>query len=407
MTAAPPLLLRDALLADGRRVDVRVAGGVVADVTPAGGVAGGVDLAGALLLPGFAEAHGHVDKALVGALGAGPGLGGALAAWDRHRSRRTVAETRDRARAALLEYARHGTTTVRTHVDVAGTRGAEVVAALADLRRSLAGLVRLELVAMPATPLTGPAAAATLGHLADALAAGADLVGGAPWVDTDPRAATAALVEVAAAHGTGLDLHVDESLSPERPALGHVLAAVEAGFPGEVTVGHLVGLGQADEDVQRAVAASLARAGVTVVTNPRSNLWLQERERASGARRGLTAVRALLDAGVRLRAGGDNLRDPFSPYGSADPLAVAQLLALAAPVAASEALAAVTATGGLVPAAGAPADLVALPAADVEDAVARVPGARLVVRAGRVVARRRVVDEWVPPAGIEPALGRV
>lgn len=404
---AEPLLLRDALLTDGRRVDVQLAGGVVAQVGPAAASAGGVDLAGALLLPGFAEAHGHVDKALVGALGAGPGLGGALAAWERDRTRRTVDETRERARAALLEYAQHGTTTVRTHVDVAGSQGVEVVGALADLRRELSGLLRVELVAMPATSLTGASAAATLARLADALAAGADLVGGAPWVDPDPQAATDALVAVAAAHGTGLDLHVDESLSPENLALDHVLAAVGSGFRGEVTVGHLVGLGQAPVDVQQAVAASLARAGVTVVTNPRSNLWLQDRDRASGARRGLTAVRALLDAGVRLRAGGDNLRDPFSPYGSADPLAVAQLLALAAPVEAAEALAAVTGTGDLLPAVGAPADLVALPATGVEDAVARVPAARLVVRAGRVVARRRVVDEWVPPAGLEPALRRV
>ena len=42
--------------------------------------------------------------------------------------------------------------------------------------------------------------------------------------------------------------------------------------------------------------------------------------------RGLTAVRALLDAGVRLGAGADNVRDPFNPVGRADAFETASLL---------------------------------------------------------------------------------
>lgn len=405
-TPGADLVLLDARLASGARVDVLVADGLVAGPVLRGTgrvLAPGtpvVDLDGALLLPAFAEPHGHVDKALVGSLGAGPGLTGALDAWARDRPRRSVAETRARARAALLEYVRHGTGTVRTHVDVDDRLGPAVVAALADLRAELAGVVRLEIVAMPATPLTGAAGPGTRARLVEALAAGADLVGGAPWVEEGARAATGVLLDVAAAHGVGVDLHVDESLSTVRSSVGSVVAAVDAGFTGTVTISHLVGLGQAPEGVQRAVAADLARTRVAVVTNPRSNLWLQDRERRTGARRGLTAVRALLDAGVAVRAGGDNLRDPFSPYGSADPLAVAQLLALCAEVSGDEALAAVSSGPAgrdrLLPVPGQPADLVAIPATDPDDAVARTPGDRLVVHGGRLVARRRVVDELLP-----------
>lgn len=400
------LVLADARLASGARADVLVEDGLVAGPVLRGTgrvLAPGipvVDLDGALLLPAFTEPHGHVDKALVGSLGAGPGLRGALDAWSRDRSRRDVAETRDRARTALLEYIRHGTGTVRTHVDVDERLGPDIVSVLAGLRAELAGLVRLEIVAMPATPLTGTAGPATRARLVEALAAGADLVGGAPWVEDDARTATGVLLDVAAEHGVGVDLHVDESLSTVRSSVGSLVAAVDAGFGSEVTISHLVGLGQAPEGVQRAVAADLARTGIAVVTNPRSNLWLQDREQRTGARRGLTAVRTLLDAGVPVRAGGDNLRDPFNPYGSADPLAVAQLLALCAEVSAGEALAAVTAgavgADRLLPVPGQPADLVAIPATGPDDAVARTPGERLVVHGGRLVARRRVVDELLP-----------
>ena len=47
--------------------------------------------------------------------------------------------------------------------------------------------------------------------------------------------------------------------------------------------------------------------------------------------RGLTAVRALLDAGVVVAAGADNLQDPFNPLGRACPFETAALMVLDGP----------------------------------------------------------------------------
>ena len=46
--------------------------------------------------------------------------------------------------------------------------------------------------------------------------------------------------------------------------------------------------------------------------------------------RGLTAVRALRDAGVNVAAGADNLQDPFNPVGRACPFETAGLMVMAA-----------------------------------------------------------------------------
>lgn len=410
MTGSAPTrtdVLSRGLLADGRQVDITVTEGRIAAIAPASGVATGLDLGGRLVLPAFVEPHAHLDKALVGPLDATGDLDSAIAAWVRARPSRTVAETLIRARTALAEYVRHGTGAVRTHVDVADPLGPAVVSALAALRQEVTGVVDLQIVAMPATPLTGRAAADTRALLVDAIAAGADLIGGAPWIDENPRAALDLLLDVGAGRGLGVDLHVDETLDPGAPALGHLLAAVEAGFDEPVTASHAVSLGQLDPARQRDTAQRLAHAGIAVVANPRSNLWLQDRRAPSGARRGLTAVRALVDAGVSLAAGGDNLRDPFTPYGAADPLAVAQLLVLTADVTAHEALTAVTGGAllvlrgdvgvrGVLPAVGDTADLVIVPATGAADVVARAEPSRLVLHRGHVVSSWRLVDESGP-----------
>jgi cytosine deaminase len=138
----------------------------------------------------------------------------------------------------------------------------------------------------------------------------------------------------------------------------------------------------------------LADAGVAVVTNPRTNLFLQARGVEAGPPRGLAGVRALLETGVLVAAGADNVQDPFYVIGRSDPLETASLLVSAAHLSVDESWRlvspAVRAVMGLpivevVP--GAPADLMAVRAETVREAIAEQPGDRLVFHAGRLVAR--------------------
>jgi cytosine deaminase len=148
-----------------------------------------------------------------------------------------------------------------------------------------------------------------------------------------------------------------------------------------------------DADLLAAVVTELAQAGVGVVTLPITNLYLQGWDHPSWTPRGLTAVRALLDAGVTLAGGGDNIRDPFNPVGRADPLETASLLVVAGHLSVEESVAAVTAGGRKVmglpvagPQVGAAADLLMCKGSSLRDVVARGPRDRMVVHAGRVVS---------------------
>jgi cytosine deaminase len=149
------------------------------------------------------------------------------------------------------------------------------------------------------------------------------------------------------------------------------------------------------------VAAEVAESGVAVVTLPQTNLFLQARGVHTTVPRGLTAVRPLLEAGATLAAGGDNVRDPFNAMGRGDPLETASLMVTAGHLTPAEAFASVTAHArtvmGLPPvevSLGFPADLLAIRATSLADALAGASQDRMVWKGGRLVSRTTVTQEF-------------
>src|SRR5919201_4261124 len=75
---------------------------------------------GRLLLAAFIDTHVHLDKALIRPeLREHDGtLAGAIAAIHERKRRYTAEDVRNRAAAVIREHVRHGTTRLRSHVDV-------------------------------------------------------------------------------------------------------------------------------------------------------------------------------------------------------------------------------------------------------------------------------------------------
>jgi cytosine deaminase len=402
------LRLAGAVLADGRRVHVRLAGGRVAEVAPATGPAPvqvpapveTVDLDGWLLLPAPVEAHTHLDKALTADRIGNPtgDLAGAVTAWLRYRPSLRHDDVVRRATTAVGMHVAHGATVIRSHVDIGGDIGLRAVHALLAVREAVREICTLQLVAFVGVPLSGIAGAEHRALLRAALDAGVDVVGGCPYLDPDPAACVRYCLGAATEHRRPVDLHVDEVLDPAVRSL-HLLAdAVGDGHPYGVVAAHGVSLStQPVEEVGR-LAERLAAAGIAVVCLPQTNLYLQGRDRTiagqAGRPRGLAPLDLLRAGGVTVAAGGDNLQDPFNPLGRGDPLETAALLVTAAHQHPDDAYRAVSDAArtalGLPPvtvAAGAPADLLAVRAPTLRAAIATAGADRLVIRAGRIVAR--------------------
>lgn len=387
-------------------VDVHIADGVITAVDTAGSLTAGplttdaeghgtvVDLQGRLLLPAMAEPHAHLDKAFLAERVPNPtgDLMGAILAMEAHRDSIDITDTIERADRAVRLMISNGVTAIRTHADLTVANALTSVRALIAVRERFAGIIHIEVCALTGWPSIGPEGADQRALLRDAIDAGVDLVGGCPHLESDPEAATDGFLAIAAEHGLPLDLHTDETLDPDHLALEHLATVVAEGFSYPVTASHCVSLGMQPPDRQREVAETVAAAGIRVVVLPHTNLFLQGRHHQSAMPRGLTAVAALRRAGVVVAAGADNLQDPFNPVGRGDPLETAGLMIMAAHLLPHEAFAAVSADVrrvlGLAPvsiAAGAPADLLALPATSVREAIASGPGGRVVVAGGAVV----------------------
>lgn len=355
-----------------------------------------LDLRGFVLTAAAAEPHAHLDKALSWPELTPPlgGLDDAIRSWCNGSPRLDEESFRRRALQTVSAMLRNGITAVRTHVNLlADEDPLRAVRVLTGLRDALRDVLTVQITVLPSpdTPIR---------HIEAALDAGADLVGGAPHVADDPRADLTRLLGLAEKRGVGVDLHIDEFLDGDHLTI-EAFADRVADWPGDRirTASHCSRLATlAPADLQR-VAAALARASVSVVTLPITNLYLQGRTGASAGRRGITTIDVLRDAGVLVAGGADNIRDPFNPVGRADPLETASLLVVAAhqsPWAAADLVTgAARSVLGLEPAGpyiGARADFLAVRGADVVDTIAAAPADRVVIVNGVPVARTRTTS---------------
>jgi|TARA_B100000315_G_scaffold182518_1_gene171414 cytosine deaminase len=393
-------VLRDATVADGSRVDIRILDGLVEEVHEAedrtDGRTPGEDLGGWLVLPAMAEPHAHLDKALTAEWvhNATGDLRGAIDAWGSANSagKFSYRDTTQRALRAMELLLVHGVTAVRSHVNVgAGTQNLEAVL---DARRQMEGLMDVQVVALTANPMTGPEGSANRASLDAAIEAGADLVGGCPHLDPDGPGLISHALRVASEAGIGVDLHVDEALDPSVLTLSSLARQViDSGFANPVSAGHCVTLGMQSPDVQAKVSSLVSEAGIAVFALPQTNLFLQGRDHPAATPRGLTAVAALRKAGVLVAAGADNVQDPFNLVGRSDPLETAGLMVMAGHQSPDDSYTMVSTNArralGLPESSIRPgdvADLVAIDAPSVRAAIADAPMSRRVFRRGALVA---------------------
>jgi cytosine deaminase len=320
-----PSVLCDIALEGSRIASVVISTQSRALLPPPGSAASGdaVDLDGAMVFPGFVDAHVHLDKAHT--WDRAPNRSGtfreALETLSRDKENWTRQDLTRRAGFSLHSAWEHGTRVVRTHVDTWLPWGEANHAAMQELREAWRGRITLQTV-----PLTGIAnyAGSEGDAVADlALKYGACALGGWSPLSAGLPAQLDRLLAIARDRGIGIDLHVDENGDPGEEVLRAVAEAVVRNhFGNPVVCGHCCSLAVQATERQRSTIALVKEAGVRVVSLPLCNLYLQDRRGTEFPRtprwRGITLIQDLLDAGVPVACASDNVRDAFHAYGDFD-----------------------------------------------------------------------------------------
>lgn len=213
--------------------------------------------------------------------------------------------TEERAKNLLDVLLSHGSTSIRTHVDIYPEVGLANLKGVQNALTDYQHKVDSEIVAFAQHGLLH---GNTVQLMREAVRNGAGLVGAVDpaTVDLNIESSLVQLIDIAVEGNAEIDLHLHDP--------GHLgtftmkrLAALtmEAGWQGKVTISHAFGLGDVTPAEAREVAQLLKEAGVSVI----SSLPIGKT---------IPPISLLDDAGVQVSLGNDNIYDSWWPTGNGD-----------------------------------------------------------------------------------------
>ena len=386
------LLLRNVRPYGGAATDLLIRKGVI---TEAGQIA---DQAGvpveqgnnAILVPGLIDAHTHLDKTTWGM------------DWHENNRAAILRERIDFEREHRLELgldphrqsmrhaiglAAHGASHIRSHVDIDPTHGLRLVEGVQETRAKLQGIIDIEIVAFPQSGVMVMPGALEL--LDEALANGCEVLGGIDpcGIDRDPKGQLDALFALAVKHGVPIDIHLHETGDLGAFTMELIFERVRAnGMQGKFVISHAFALGMNDHLRVGRLIEEIAALDIGIATTGAPSATVP-------------SVKRLREAGVRMGAGCDGIRDTWGPWGLPDMMDRARIIGMKNGVRSDDDLrvmldlvsqggADLMGLQGYGITKGCKADFTLLQGQTVAHAVVQPAVPPLVVKAGRVVARQ-------------------
>jgi len=295
------------------------------------------DLQDATLVSAFVDPHTHLDKGDLLSIGLHPeqDLFDAIKSVRADYAQWTEKELRTRIEFALQTAWVHGSRAINTFCDWAAPGGPLAWHVLKELRQEWAGRIELVLTSLARIDQLADHQYST--DLAQTVADGQGVLGWFIYPEAPVNLLSKAF-DLAERFDLRLDFHVDEHLDPPQGNLGHVTKLAQERDYGKRTVcGHCCVLANMQADSRDSLLDAVAKAQISMVCLPFTNLYLQDNgltKDKSGRKtprlRGLFPVHEARARAIQLAFGSDNHRDPFFPAGDLDPLQTLSLASLAA-----------------------------------------------------------------------------
>ena len=395
------IVIRDARLLNREdRCDIAVEGGRIAaiDTDLSGYAARTIDAAGNLVTVSFTDPHFHLDKVLSRGRFGARSFEQAFAMAHEVKKSFTVSDVEERACRALELAVAHGTGHLRAQIDVDYATGLTSFEGVARARERFKDAIDIQLVAFPQEGVVTDREAPAL--LREAIAMGAEVVGGLPEFERsveDQRTHIRAIFDIAEETGVIVDMHADYEDSPELKTLEMMADETLArGLEGRVVANHCNALSMYEDDEAQRVVDKVRRSRMQVAVLPVANLQMLGGGERTPYNRGCSRIKELLDAGVNVAAGADNMYDIWYRFNRMDPIETGYVTCLSGGMRTDEEVmnafemittraARYIGCDGSGVRIGVDADLVVHSAATVVDIFRNVPGRRLHIKKGRVV----------------------
>lgn len=304
--------------------------GKIAAILPAGSTSIDsvrIDADGGQCWPTFADLHTHLDKGHIWPRASNPD-GTIQSARVQVRADTThywsAEDVEARFEFAIEAAYAHGTSAIRTHLDCYVPNQERISFEVFNrLRARWHGRVTLQAVALVNPDLYDDPRNAAMVNMVQQYGG---ILGGVTFRLSDAEDKTVLdrrldrLFALARERRMDVDLHVDENGEPSSTTLAQIAEAVmRADFQGSVVCGHCCSLSAQDEATAARTIRLVKDAGITIVSLPLVNQYLQGRLPGATPRwRGIPLLRELGDAGVPVALASDNCRDPYHAFGDLD-----------------------------------------------------------------------------------------
>lgn len=328
------LIIRQARLHDGNIVDIGVRNGQITAIETTLGATAPVELAAEqrLTLPAFVNGQLHACKSfwrrhlttLPDDIQALPRFQAAHHVKQLYTVEDVVARVDETMRLAI----QNGTCAIRLFGDVDEASGLTAVQGLLQIRQRYQHLMKVEVVAFPQDGVTSER---TPELMREALELGADVVGGIPWIErgeTAQQRHTDMCFALAKAFDKDLHFVCDDVADSESRTLEYVARqTLSNSYHGRVSATQCAALSFYPDSYANEVIVLLKAAGITIFSNSHVSLIATEFPPRQPWPRSITRIRELLDAGVPVASGQDDIDNWFYPFGRNDLLEVAHFMA--------------------------------------------------------------------------------
>lgn len=360
-----------------------------------------IDAEGGMVTPSFTDPHFHLDKTMSRAIFGAEKFEDAFGKAHEIKKNFTVDDVKNRAMYALELAVSHGMGAIKAQVDVDYATGLTSLEGVMEAAKEYKDYITVEPIAFPQEGMVCDKEQPEM--LRRALRLGCKYIGGLPefeasGTEEDQKKHIQMIFDLAEEFGVDIDCHTDYTDRNQFKTMEMVAdETIRRGFRGHVCVDHCTALAIYDDEEAKRVIEKIAKAEINVIVLPIANLQMLGGDTRTPGNRGSSRILEMLDAGINVCAGSDNMFDIWYRFNCMDPILTGLLTCLSGGMKTdkevNESFEMITTRAartmgrwdkGVVE--GAPADLCIHSAKSIIDIYRMIPGKRIVIKKGRVVA---------------------